>query len=76
MSKENSPAKRKTSQTRKATERIPVSPDTHAALNDFKNGLGITFDDLVLLMLTTAYGVQKDWYLYGRSMRRTEGKSK
>lgn len=57
-------------QTQTATNRIAVTPHTHECLKDFKNGLDVSFDEAIMLLLKLTTNADEDFYTAGRRLRK------
>ncbi len=53
---------------RKMTSRVPVTPETHARLQDFARGLGATFDGAINFLLGKVID-NKESLFAGRELR-------
>jgi hypothetical protein len=53
-----------------ATARVPVKPSTQQRLKDFRNGLDVSFDEAILILLDTAMRKGENEFEAGRRLQK------
>lgn len=52
-----------------ASSRVPVTPDTHEALREFRSGLNVSFDEAITLLLQLSRLPGEDNFAAGKRLR-------